>query len=106
VSSTQYLDDVDVEDLLWNSLDGNVLKQRVKDGSLEDLLPQMGKLAGLGFSYPPQPILSPRRRLYPPGRSPLRDGVEPEAIVKNEAEGPFPILRGFIHSEIMAGERS
>ena len=44
----------------------------------------------------------PRRRLYPPGRSPLRDGVEPEAIVKNEAEGPFPILRGFIHSEIMA----
>ena len=23
---------------------------------------------------------SPRRRLYPPGHSPLRDGVEPEAL--------------------------
>jgi hypothetical protein len=46
VSSTQCLHDAVVEDLLWNSLDGNVLKQRVKDGSLEDLLPQMGKLAG------------------------------------------------------------
>jgi hypothetical protein len=41
VSSTQCLeDDGVVEDLLWNSLDGNVLKQRGKDRSWEDLLPQ------------------------------------------------------------------
>jgi len=39
-------DDGVVEDLLWNSLDGTVLKQRGKDRSLEDLLPQKGKSAG------------------------------------------------------------
>jgi len=39
VSSTQYLDDVVIKDLLWNSLDGNVLKQQGKDRSSEDLLP-------------------------------------------------------------------
>jgi len=47
VSSTQCLHDVVVEDLLWNSLDGNVLKQLGKDRSLEDLLPQKGQIGGL-----------------------------------------------------------
>ena len=37
--------DVVVEDLLWNSLDGNASKQRGKDRSLEDLLPQKGQIA-------------------------------------------------------------
>jgi len=32
--------------------------------------------------------------------------LNPSSILKNEAEGPFPILSGFIHSEIMAGGRS
>jgi len=36
-----------VEDLFWNSLDGNVLKQRGKDRSLEDLLPQKGHIGGI-----------------------------------------------------------
>jgi hypothetical protein len=48
-----------VEDLLWNSLDGNVLKQRGKDRSLEDVLPQKEHIAS--------------------------------SILKNEAEGLFPI---------------
>jgi len=47
VSSTQYLHDGVVEDLLWNSFDGNVLKQRGKDRSLEDLLPQKGHIGGI-----------------------------------------------------------
>jgi len=46
-------------------------------------------LGGLGYSYPPQPILSPRRRLY-----------EPEAILKNETEDPFPISSGFIFAAL------
>ena len=41
---TQCLHDVVVEDLLWNSLDGNALKQRGKDRSFEDLLPQKGQI--------------------------------------------------------------
>ena len=41
MSSTKCLHDVVVEDLLWNSLDGNVSKLRAKDRSLEDLLPKM-----------------------------------------------------------------
>jgi hypothetical protein len=45
VSSAQCLHDGVVEDLLWNSLDGNVfLKQGGKDRSLEDLLPQKGHI--------------------------------------------------------------
>jgi len=55
--------------------------------------PKRDKLAGLGYSYPPQPILSPRRRLY-----------EPEAILKNEAKGPFPILSGFIFAALLGSE--
>ena len=48
MSSTQCLHDGVVEDLLWNSLDGNVfLKQRGKDRSLEDLLPQKGQIGGI-----------------------------------------------------------
>ena len=47
MSSTQCLHDVVVEDLLWNSLDGNVLKQRGKDRSLEDLLSQKGQIGGI-----------------------------------------------------------
>jgi hypothetical protein len=47
VSSTECLDDVVVEDLLWNSLDGNVSKQRAKDRSLEDLLPQKGQIGAI-----------------------------------------------------------
>jgi len=47
VSSTKCLHDVVVEDLLWNSLDGNVSKQRAKDTSLEDLLPQKGQIGGI-----------------------------------------------------------
>jgi len=39
--------DVVVEDLLWNSLDDTVLKQRGKDRSLEDLLPQKGQIGGI-----------------------------------------------------------
>lgn len=42
VSNTKILHDVVVEDLLWNFLDGNVLKQRGKDRSLENLSPQKG----------------------------------------------------------------
>jgi hypothetical protein len=38
VSSTKLLQDVVVEDFLWNSLDGNVSKQRSKDRFLEDIL--------------------------------------------------------------------
>ena len=45
MSSTQYLHDGVVEDLVWNSLDGNVLKQRRKDRSLEDVLRQKGQIA-------------------------------------------------------------
>ena len=37
-----------VEDLLWNSLEGNVSKQRAKDRSLEDLLPQKGQIGVKG----------------------------------------------------------
>ena len=47
MSSTKCLHDVVVEDLLWNSLDGNVSKQRGKDRSLEDLLPQKGQIGGI-----------------------------------------------------------
>jgi len=47
VSSTQCLHDGVVEDLVWNSLDGNVLKQRGKDRSLEGLLPQKGHIGGI-----------------------------------------------------------
>jgi len=47
VSTTECLHDVVVEDLLWNSLDGNVLKQRGKDRSLVDLLPQKGQIGGI-----------------------------------------------------------
>jgi len=36
-----------VEYLLWNSLDGNVLKQRGKDRSLEDILPQTRQIGGI-----------------------------------------------------------
>jgi hypothetical protein len=36
--------DVVVEDLLWNSLEGNALKQQGKDRSLEDVLPQNGHI--------------------------------------------------------------
>jgi hypothetical protein len=39
VSSTPGLHDVAVEDLLRNSLDGDVLEQLGKDRSLENLLP-------------------------------------------------------------------
>jgi len=46
VSSTQCLHVV-VEDLLWNSLRGNVLKQRGKDSSLDDLLSQKGHIGGI-----------------------------------------------------------
>ena len=39
------------------------------------------QISGYVLSHTPvQSFLSPRRRLYPPGRSPLRDGVEPEAL--------------------------
>jgi hypothetical protein len=47
VSNTQCLHDVVVEDLLWNSLDGNVLKRWAKDRFLEDLLPQKGQIGGI-----------------------------------------------------------
>ena len=47
MSSTKCPHDVVVEDLLWNSLDGNVSKQRAKDRSLEDLLPQKGQIGGI-----------------------------------------------------------
>ena len=47
MSSTQCLHDGVVEDLVWNSLDGNVLKQRGKDRSLEDVLPQKGHIGGI-----------------------------------------------------------
>ena len=47
MSNTQCLHDVVVEDLLWNSLDGNVLKQRSEDRSLEDLLPKKGQIGGI-----------------------------------------------------------
>ena len=86
MSSAQCLHDDVVEDLLWNSLDGNVLKQRGKDRSSEDALPQKGQV-----STSPHPLS---------GRSPLRDGVEPEATLKNEAEGPFPILSVFIFAAL------
>ncbi len=36
-----------LEDLLWNSLVGNVSKQRAKDRSLENLLPQKGQIGGI-----------------------------------------------------------
>jgi hypothetical protein len=39
--------DVVVEDILWNSLDGNVSKQRGEDNSLQDLLPQKGQIGGI-----------------------------------------------------------
>jgi len=45
VSSTQCLRDGVVEDLVWNSLDDTVLKQRGIDRSLEDLLPQKGHIS-------------------------------------------------------------
>jgi len=90
----QCLHDGVVEDLLWNSLRGNVLKQRGKDRSLEDLLPQKMKIVEIRLQLP-QPILSPRRRLY-----------EPEAILKNETEDSFPISSGFIHIERIAGGMS
>ena len=32
--------------------------------------------------------LSPSCRLYPPGRGPMRDGVEPEAGVKSKPDPP------------------
>jgi len=94
VSSAQCLHDDVVEDLLWNSLDGNVLKQRGKDRSLEDALPQKGQIGGMRVqvSTSPHPLS---------GRSPLRDGVEPEATLKNEAEGPFPILSVFIFAALL-----
>jgi len=41
------LHDVLVEDFLWNSLDGNVLKQRGKGRPLEDLLPQKMQIGGM-----------------------------------------------------------
>ncbi len=47
MSITKCLHDVVFEDLLWNSLDGNVSKQRAKDRSLEDLLPQKGQIGGI-----------------------------------------------------------
>ncbi len=47
MSSTQCLHDVVVEDLLWNSLDDTVLKQRDKDRSLENVLPQKGHIGGI-----------------------------------------------------------
>jgi len=47
VSSTQCLHDDVVEDLLWNSLDGNVSKQRGKDRSSKDVLPQKGQIGGI-----------------------------------------------------------
>ena len=47
MSSTKCLHDVVVEDLLWNSLEGNVSKQRAKDKSLADLLPQEGQIGGI-----------------------------------------------------------
>jgi len=86
VSITQCLHDVVVEDLLWNSLDGNVLKQRAKDRSLEDLLRQKGHIGEI------------RVQTYPP--------ENPASILKNETEGPFPISLRFIHLEIMAEGRS
>jgi len=46
-------DDGVVEDLLWNSLDGTVLKQRGKDRSLEDLLPQKGQIGGMRVRLSP-----------------------------------------------------
>ncbi len=47
MSNTKCLHDVVVEDLLWNSLDGNVSKLRAKDSFLEDLLPQKGQIGGI-----------------------------------------------------------
>ena len=44
LSSTQCLHDVVVEDLLWNSFDGDVSEQRGKDRSSEDVLPQKGQI--------------------------------------------------------------
>jgi hypothetical protein len=61
VSSTQCLQGGVVEDFLWNSLDGNVLKQRGKDRSLEDLLPQKGHIGEMRAQLSPSihPPLNP-----------------------------------------------
>jgi len=56
----------------------------LKTGLWRVYFPKRGKLAGLVCSYPPKPIL----------------------YFKNEAEGLFPIVLGFIHSEIMSGGRN
>ena len=65
MSSTQCLHDGVVEDLLWNSLDGNVSKQRDKDTSLEDLLPQKGQIGGIRIqlSTSTQPLSDKMRKL-------------------------------------------
>jgi len=47
VSSTQCLHDVMVEDLLRNTLDSNVFKQRGKDRSLEDFFSQKEQIGGI-----------------------------------------------------------
>jgi len=56
VSSTQCLHDVVGEDLVWNSLAGNVLKQRGKDRSLEDLLRQKDHIGGIRVQLPTSSI--------------------------------------------------
>ena len=56
MSGTQCPHDVVVEDLLWNSLYGNVSKQQGKDRSLDDLLPQKGQIGGIRV-HAPKPSL-------------------------------------------------
>ena len=82
VSSTKLLHDVVVEDLLWNSLIGNVSKQRAKDTPLEDLVLQKKQIEGItGQAYPSK--LSRR--------------------FKNYAENPFAVSLDLIHIKIIVG---
>jgi len=48
VSSTEFPHDVVVEDLLWNSLDGNVSNQRANKMFFADLLPRKRQIGGIG----------------------------------------------------------
>ena len=51
--------------------------------------------------------ISPSCRLYPPGRSPLRDGVEPEAESKSWAGEKTPLKMGALLTAVsIIDERS